>query len=72
MWGKIIQKMRKTILLLFTVLLVASIGAQNTAKENIFEVLSKKDSVSGAVVKVHQNKNVEQRVARGTDRKSVV
>lgn len=66
MWGKIIQKMRKTILLLFTVLLVASIGAQNTAKENIFEVLSKKDSVSGAVVKVHQNKNVEQRVARGT------
>lgn len=57
--------MRKTILLLFTVLLVASLGAQNNTKENIFDVLSKKDSVSGAVVKVHQNKNVEQRVARG-------
>lgn len=58
--------MRKTILLLFTVLLTSALLGQNNTKENIFDALSKKDSVSGAVVKMHQNKNIEQRVARGT------
>ena len=58
--------MKKTILLLFTVLLTSALLGQNNTKENIFDALSKKDSVSGAVVKMHQNKNIEQRVARGT------
>ena len=58
--------MKKTILLLFTVLLTNALLGQNNTKENIFDALSKKDSVSGAVVKMHQNKNIEQRVARGT------
>ena len=58
--------MKKTILLLLTVLLTNALLGQNNTKENIFDALSKKDSVSGAVVKMHQNKNIEQRVARGT------
>ena len=58
--------MKKTILLLLTVLLTSALLGQNNTKENIFDALSKKDSVSGAVVKMHQNKNIEQRVARGT------
>ena len=58
--------MKKTILLLFTVLLTSALLGKNNTKENIFDALSKKDSVSGAVVKMHQNKNIEQRVARGT------
>jgi septal ring-binding cell division protein DamX len=58
--------MRKTILLIVTVLLATMLSAQNNVKENIFDALSKKDSVSGAVVKMHQNKSIEQRVARGT------
>lgn len=63
---KTYKQMKKTILLLFTVLLTSALLGQNNTKENIFDALSKKDSVSGAVVKMHQNKNIEQRVARGT------
>ena len=38
--------------------------AQETskAKENIFEALSKKDSVTGAVVKMHHDKRIEHKV----------
>jgi len=63
------MKITKLLFVLFSFTCL-SVNAQNTepvSKKNIFEVLNKKDSASGATVKVHQDQKIENTVQQKTN-----
>jgi hypothetical protein len=61
------KRINLIVLFMLTLGLVYAQDTEKTNKRNIFKVLAAADSASGATVKIHQDKRIEQVV---TDRKS--